>query len=167
MIFFNSPMATSIDTTSIWLSSLLMRDSENDADRIVVGQLTADLEHRPLEDALALLDTSASKEPGQFGLEHATFLLFPLVLPAVHQFVKLFVKKFVEGAASEAGKITATALKNRVSSVLENKEGPDIQRQALADLERCFAERAKAMNLPKSSYEDLLKDVRDNRRLLM
>jgi hypothetical protein len=87
-------------------------------------------------------------------------------MPAVHEFVKLFVKKFIEDAASETGKMTSAALKNRVGNVLGALEGQQMQQQALADLERCFAERATTINIPKPSYNGLLRHMRNPRIFL-
>jgi len=143
-----------------------MEDSEHDADRAVLGQFEADLPHRSLDEALVLLDIARAEEAGEFELEQATFLRFPLVIPAVHKFVKLFVKKVIEDPASEAEMMTAAALMNRLGNVLGNLEGQQLHQQALADLERCLAERATVLNFPKSSYGDLLRRMRNPRIFL-
>lgn len=160
-------MPTPVDSATVWLTEVLLGDTTNEADQLAVAQMHADHLERPLEQILAELDDVSREEPGQFGLEHAAFLLWPLVAPAIHEFVKLFAKKFFEGAASEAGKMTATALKTRISGSFSKDAAPEVRKQALTDLETCFAQRAAVLNLPRASYNDLLQQVRDNPQLLL
>jgi hypothetical protein len=54
--------------------------------------------------------TDNARNQNSFGLGYAAALLFPWLLAAVHAFVKNFAKKFLAGATSETGKMTAAAL---------------------------------------------------------
>src|SRR5580693_2621131 len=103
-----------VDSATIWLSEALLPDSAHEADRLAIAQIRIDNAQRPLDDLLEEVREEQREEPGQFGLGYATALLFPWLLAGVHAFVKTFAKKFVEGAASEAGKMTAGALKGQI-----------------------------------------------------
>jgi hypothetical protein len=156
-----------IDSTSIWLTEALLPDSAHEADRLAIAQIKMDNAQRPLDDLLEDVQDRHREEPGQFGLGYAAALVFPWLLPAVHTFVKNFAKKFVEGAASESGKMTAAALKSRVSLAFSKDADPKVRRETADELERCLVERAKAMNLPKASYEEILLQIRSNPDLIL
>ncbi|HEY1936500.1 MAG TPA: hypothetical protein VGJ33_01035 [Candidatus Angelobacter sp.] len=111
-------MPNPVDSTTLLLAEALLNNSANEADQLVVAQMKAEHVERSLEQILTELDDPSREEAGQFGLEHAAYLLFPLVVPAIREFVKTCAKKFLEGAGAEAGKMTATALKNKISDTL-------------------------------------------------
>lgn len=156
-----------IDSATIWLTESLLPRSVHEADRLAIGQIKAEANQRPLDDLLEDIQDRQREEPGQFGLGYAAALLFPWLLPAVHAFVKNFAKKFVEGAASETGKLTAAALKTRISLAFSKDAEPKVRREATEELERCLVEKARAMNLPKSSYQEILQQLRSNPHLVL
>jgi hypothetical protein len=164
VIFMSS---SAIDSASIWLTESLLLDSTHEADRLAVAQIKKDNAERPLDELLEDVQDARREEPGQFGLGYAAALVFPWLLPAVHSFVKTFAKKFAEGAASESGKMTAAALKNRISLALSKDTEPNLQRETVDELERCLVDRARAMNLPRASYEDIILQIRNNPHLVL
>ena len=159
--------SSAIDSVSLWLTESLLPKSVGEADRLVIAQMKTEATQKPLDDLLDDIQEKRREEPGQFGLEFAAALIFPWLVPAVHNFVKSFAKKFVEGAASESGKMTATALQSRISHAFSKEAEPGLRRDAAEELERCLIERAHAMNLPKSSYEDILHEIRSNSHLAL
>jgi hypothetical protein len=158
---------SAIDATSIWLTESLLPESAQEADRLAIAQIKTDNAERPLEELLEEVQDKRREEAGQFGLGYTAALVFPWLLPAVHSFVKKFAKKFIEGAASESGKMTAGALKSRISLAFSKNAEPNLQRQAVDELERCLVEKASAMNLPRASYEDILLQIRNNPHLVL
>ena len=156
-----------VDSVSLWLSESLLPDSAGEADRLAIAEMETEAAEKPLDQLLEEIQDKRREEPGQFGLEYAAALIFPFLVPAVHNFVKSFAKKFIEGAASESGKMTAAALKGRISHALSKEAEPEERRKAIEELERCLLERAHAMNLPKSSYEDILLEIRNNSHLVL
>lgn len=156
-----------IDSASVWLAESLLPHSAHEADRLAIAQINAEIAVRPLDDLLEDVQETRREEPGQFGLGYAAALVFPWLLPAVHSFVKTFAKKFVEGAASESGKMTASGLKSRIALALSSDANPRLKREAADELERCLIERAKAMNLPRSQYEEIVLQIRDNPNLVL
>jgi hypothetical protein len=162
-----SMSSSAVDAVSIWLAESLLPASASEADRLAIAQLRTEAAEKSLHELLEDIHDGHREEPGQFGLEYAAALLFPWLVPAVHSFVKTFATKFVEGAASESGKMTAAALKSRISQALSKEAEPNIRREVAEELERCLVERARAMNLPKASYEDIVLHVRNNPHLVL
>lgn len=158
---------SAIDSATIWLAESLLPDSVNEADRLAIEQIKTEIDQRPLDELLEDIHDRRREEPGQFGLGYAAALVFPWLLPAIHSFVQIFAKKFVEGAASETGKMTAAALKSRISVAFSDKADPGLRREATEQLERCLVETARAMNLPKASYEEILQQLKSNPHLLL
>jgi hypothetical protein len=156
-----------IDSITIWLAEALLPNSASEADRLAIEQIKDDCSDQPLDELLQSIQEERREEPGQFGLEFATVLLYPWLLPAIHAFVKQFAAKFVEGAVTEAGKMTATVLKDRISAALSKQADPVVQRATVDELERCLVERAQALNLPRASYEDFLQHIRNNPNMLL
>jgi len=159
--------SAAIDSTTLWLAEVLLPNSASETDRLAIEQIKADCPDQPLDELLDSIQEQRREEPGQFGLEFATVLLYPWLLPAIHAFVKQFAAKFVEGAATETGKMTATALKGRISASLSKQADPVVQRATADELERCLLERAQALNLPRASYEDFLRHIRNNPNMLL
>jgi|SRR5579864_513581 len=159
--------SSAIDATAVWLTESLLPSSANEADRLAIAQIKTEISARPLDEVLEDVRDTRREEPGQFGLGYAGALVFPWLLPAVHSFVKMFAKKFVEGATSEGGKMTAAALKSHISSALSAGADPTLRRDTVNELERCLVEKAKAMNLPRASYEDIVMQIRENPNLVL
>jgi hypothetical protein len=156
-----------IDSTTVWLVEALLPADVSEADRLAIEQIKNDAAAEPLDDVLASIQEQTREEPGQFGLGAATALLYPWLLPALHIFVKHIAAKFVEGAAAEAGKMTASALRDHISHSLSKDAEPAVQQETTKQLERCLIERAQELDLPKSMFEDFIRQVRNNPKILL
>jgi hypothetical protein len=156
-----------IDSTTVWLAEALLPADVSEADRLAIEQIKSDAAAEPLDDVLASIQEQAREEPGQFGLGTATVLLYPWLLPALHTFVKHIAAKFFEGAATEAGKMTASALKEHISHSLSKDAKPKVQQETARELERCLIEKAQELDLPRSAYEELIRQVRNNPKILL
>ena len=162
-----TPRLGAIDSTTLWLVEALLPDDASEADVLVIEQIKNDATSEPLDEVLASIQEQTREEPGQFGLEAAAVLLYPWLLPALHTFVKHIAAKFAEGAATEAGKMTASALKEHIAHALSNDAEPAVQEETKKQLEQCLIERAKALDLPKPMYEDFVRQVRNNPKILL
>lgn len=156
-----------IDEATLWLADALLGKECGDSDALVLAQIKADSSDRPLKKVLAEFDKEHKEQAGEFGLDHAAMLVAPLVLPALYGFVKRFVAKFVEGAAGEAGKLTAAYVKETVGKALGGKLTSVPSSEVMAELEKSFASRAKELGLPPTSYERYLRELHRDGALLL
>ena len=100
-------------------------------------------------------------------LGQEAFLLASVILPAVHGLVTAFAGKFMEGAASASGKATVEALKERIARSLSSEANPVLSEQTIADLDARLARRAKELGQAASSYEDVIRYLRNNPKMLL
>jgi hypothetical protein len=156
-----------IDSTTVWLVEALLPADVSEVDRLAVEQIKNDAASEPLDEVLASIQEQTREEPGQFGLQAATALLYPWLLPALHTFVKHVATKFFEGGATEAGKMTASALKEHISRSHSKDADSAVQQETTNQLERCLIQKAQELDLPKSIYEDFIRQLRSNPKILL
>ena len=156
-----------IDEVTLWLSDRLLQESESDADRLILDRLRAGLAQEPLRQSLDVFDRPPKEQAGQFGIDAATSLLVTLVLPAIYSFIKSFAAKFLEGAASSAGKLTTETLTAGLRKSFSAEAAPADRQKALAQLETAFAARAASLKLTSASYEPFLQALRSKPELLI
>ena len=156
-----------VDQTALWLSRVFLGAQPTEADALMLTEIEEDSKTRPLSLILEEMETRRREEPGQFGLDHVATLFAPLFLPVVYAFVRKFAGKFVEGAASEAGKMAATRLKESVAKALAEKAGSGAAPEAIAELEQAFAARARLLGLGRSSYDHYLRQLRERSAQLL
>jgi hypothetical protein len=159
--------ASVIDEVTLWLSAAVLSDPAHETDRMVIDRIARDTAARPLSEIVADLQDGHREDAGEFGLGQEAFLFASLVLPAVHGLVTAFAGKFMEGAASASGKATVEALKERITKSFSGEAGPVVSEQTIADLDARLARRAKELGQPASSYEDVIRHLRNNPKILL
>jgi hypothetical protein len=156
----NSP----IDAVTLRVTEALLQQGAGEADQLSFEQIRSEAADRSIDSICEELERSYRESPGEFGLDYASALVLPLVLPAVHAAVKRFVAKLLEGAAGEVGKLTVQSIRSAMTS---NSETGELKPEVWAEIEQSFAARARDLKLPASSYAGLLEGVRRNPKLLL
>ena len=134
-----------------------------DADRLALDSILRSVDAGERDSRAVVRELKKRRRPraGEFGLEVASGMLLGLVVPAVFEFLKLFAKKFVEKSGEIAAEKSIEALLAKKLTTKADADG------TWADLERCFAAKAKELGLPAGSYRELLEQFRDHPALLV
>lgn len=159
--------ADPIDQTVLWLAKAFLGTTPTEADGLMLAEIEADSAIRPLSLILEEMETRRREEPGQFGLGHVATLFTPVILPVIYAFVRKFAGKWIEGLAGEAGKMTATSLKESLAKALAGKSASGPTPEAMAELEQAFAVRARQLGLGPSSYDQYLRQLRERSATLL
>lgn len=156
-----------VDEVTLWLSSAILSGSKHETDRMVVERMAIEARDRPLSEIVSEISGRHREDAGEFGLGQEAFLLASVIVPAVHGLVSSFAAKFFEGAASQSGKAIVDTLKERLAKSLTGGSGKAVSEETLTDLETRLARRAKELDQPASSYEDVVRQLRNNPKILL